>query len=122
MKYSNAIKSLRASLKALIETKKDCRRQIQALGPDPATGPQRSVLKTDYNVYTRPKVRAACLALGFLKGVPYLAMEPKCYEPPPAGLVLTTIQAALGDDEALRAEWTIDKIITLLDVPQQEAA
>ena len=121
MKNSNAIKYLRAALKALVESKNDCRHQIQALGRDPSTGFKRSLLRADYNAFTRPKARAVCLAIGFLKGVPYLTMERTCHEPPPLGLVLTMIHAALGEDEALRAEWTINKLVGLTTT-QQEAA
>ena len=52
-------------------------------------------------------------------------MEPKCFDDhqPSCGYILDLIHEALGNDEALKAEWDQEKLIDLIFVaPKQEAA
>ncbi len=132
-KHTHAIRNLRQSLAELTNQKRQVKGQIQALKLDaagkrrPETGPERSRLWMDYVWATRPHARAIHLALGMLQGTPYSAMEPRCAKdnPPPTYGIFKAIQAACGEDEALKAEWTLERIQAHIDGKQptvQEAA
>jgi len=122
-KHKHAIKNLRQTLAELTEMKRQVKAQILGLRFDasgkrrPETGPERDQLWQGYVWSTRPLARAVHLALGFLRGTPYLAMEPKCAEdgPPPLYGVLKAIQNACGDDEALKTEWTLERLQKLVE-------
>jgi hypothetical protein len=128
----HAIQSIRQTLATLTEQKRQVKTQIQALKFDasgnrkPETGPERDELWRSYVWSVRPLARAAHLALGFLRGTPYLAMEPKCAEddPPPLYGVLKALEKACGEDEALKVEWTLQRLRKLVEeAPMaQEAA
>ena len=69
--------------------------------------------------------RHCLIALTLLRGRPYHSCEPKCGEEnhPSCGYILNLIHNAIGDDEALKAEWTQERIIDLVLMPEnQEAA
>jgi hypothetical protein len=125
-KHTNAIRILRTQLKDLTAEKRRILEEIRKLKEaGPATGPERSGLRWGYNYSTRWKARANHLASGLLRGVPYVAMEKKSDEAPPCHAVYKTIQAAFGEDEALKAEWTLERVTELLkrdSVASQEAA
>lgn len=123
-KHSAAIKQIRTTLKTLAAEKPRLRAEVQALkyGPDglrrPETGQQRYWLKQEYNWSVRPEVRATMLAYGLLRGVPYRTMEPKSCAGElqyMIGRVLKAIHRAIGDDEALKAEWSIDRVESLIN-------
>lgn len=122
-KHSAAIKQIRTTLKELAAEKPKLRAEVQALkfGADgarrPETGPQRYRLKQEYNWSVRPEVRAALLAYGLLRGTPYRKMEPKSGEGelhPIIGRVLKAIHKAIVDNDALKSEWTIDRVESLI--------
>ena len=122
-KHKHAIENIRKSLANLTEQKRQVKAQIQGLKFDaagqrhPETGPERDQLWQGYVWSTRPLARAAHLALGFLRGTPYKAMEPRCAEdsPPPLYGALKAIHAACGEDESLKAEWTLERIQKLVE-------
>lgn len=130
--HKQAIQNIRQKLVDLTDEKRQVKARINALRFDaagkrrPETGPERSQLWAEYIWHTRPKARAAHLALGFLRGTPYKAMEPRCAPDgaPPLYGVLQTIHAACGDDKELIAEWTLGRIQKLVSEPAaaQEAA
>lgn len=131
-KHKHAIKNIRQTLADLTEHKRHVKAQIQALRLDPAgkrrpeTGPERDQLWQSYVGSMRPLARAAHLALGFLRGTPYQAMEARCAEdsPPPLYGVLKLIHTAFGEDEELKAEWTakrIEKLVTEASAAQVAA-
>lgn len=130
--YKHAIINIRQTLATLTDEKRKVKAAIEALKFDasgkrrPETGPERDQLWHDYTWRTRPQARAAHLALGFLRGTPYKAMEPKCAMDgaPPLYGVLQTIHTACGDDKELIAEWTLGRIQKLVSEPAaaQEAA
>ena len=117
-KHKHAINNIRQTIKALTEHKRQVKAEIQALKFDaegkrrPETGPERDRLWLDYTWSRRPLARAAHLALGMLRGTPYKEMESRCAEnsPPPLYGMLKAVHEALGDDEALKAEWTLGRI------------
>lgn len=90
----------------------------------PETGPER------YSLWNEKReagfeARHCLLAIGLLKDRSYQSMEPKCFDDhqPSCSYILSLIHEALGDDEALKAEWTQEKIIDLIFVvPKREAA
>jgi len=111
-KHSHAIHNLRQRIHELTGLKR-------------GTGQKRALIRADYNALVRPKARAVHLASGLLRGVPYLAMEDRCHEEPPVYGVYKAIREAFGEDEELRAEWTLERVQGLLLRPQealQEAA
>lgn len=122
-KHKDAIRTIRATIKTLQQEKPKLRAEIHALkfGPGgerrPETGPQRYGLRQAYVEQVRPSIRANLLAYGLLRGVPYTKMEPKrCggelfYMP---GRVLRALHAAIGDDAALKAEWTVERVSSLI--------
>jgi len=120
-KHSAAIKNIRMTLKTLRAEKPQLRAEIQALkfGPNgerrPETGPTRHSMKTYYNWNTRPEIRATNLAYGFLRGVPYSKMEPKTETGWQIARVLKAIHTAIGDDEELKAEWTLDRLLKFFE-------
>lgn len=119
-KHKDAIKQLRTSIKDLADNGRKTKAEIRALKYDPdgkrrpETGPERHQKKVDYDYYVRPKARAALLAYGLLRGMPYPVMESKCKEPPSVFGVHKAIQEALGDAEETKAEWTLDRVQKLL--------
>lgn len=124
-KHSHAIHNLRRVLHELTELKRETVSEIQGLKGKPGTGKERSHLRNDYNDLVRPKARAVHLALGLLKGTPYVSMEARCHEEPPVYGVYKALREAFGKDEELRSEWTLERVQGLLKRPeaaQQEAA
>lgn len=133
-KYKDAIKNIRKALEALTEEKRQTKAQIQGLKFNeagerrPETGPERDRIWQSYVWGTRPQARAAHLALGLLRGRPYKAMEARCHEdsPPPLYGILKAIHEACGENADLKAEWSLDRIRTLvekgIDPVAQEAA
>jgi hypothetical protein len=81
----------------------------------PETGPERYSLWADKRA-TGHEARHCILAMGLLKERPYLSMEPACHEDhkPSCGYILDLIHEALGDDKALKAEWTQERIVDLI--------
>ncbi len=122
-KHKHAIKNIRKALKDLTEEKRQAKAQILGLKYDaagnrrPETGPERDGIWQSYVWGTRPHARAAHLALGFLRGRPYKAMETRCHEGSPLPMygILKAIHAACGEDETLKGEWTLDRIRKLID-------
>lgn len=133
-KHKDAIKNIRKALKDLTEEKRQTKAQILGLKYDaagerrPDTGPERDRIWQSYVCGTRPQARAAHLALGLLRGRPYKAMEARCHEdsPPPLYGILHVIHEACGEDKDLKAEWTLERIRSLIekgiDPVAQEAA
>ena len=124
-KHSHAIRNLRNSIKAFAEEGRSTRSQIGALKQQPETGPKRHGLKVDYDYFVRRKARAALLAYGLLRDIPYEAMEPKCTEAPSGSMVYKAIQEAFDKDEEQKAEWSLIRVQDLLSpasVSQEEAA
>lgn len=131
-KHKHAINNIRQNLTTLTDEKRKVKAAIQALKFDadgkrrPETGPDRSQLWHDYTWRTRPQARAAHLALGFLRGTPYKAMESACAPDnmPPLYAVLQHIHTACGEDKELAAEWTLARIQKLIEepAPAREAA
>jgi hypothetical protein len=133
-KHKDAIKNIQQALKYLHEQKRQTKARILSLKYDaagnrrPETGPERDGIWQSYVWGTRPQVRLAHLALGFLKGRSYKAMEPCCHpENPPSHYgILEAIHAACGEDAVLKAEWTLTRIRKLIeegtDPAAQEAA
>lgn len=133
-KHKDAIKNIKQALKDLHEQKRQTKAQILSLKYDaagnrrPETGPERDGIWQSYVWGTRPQARAAHLALGFLRGRPYKAMETKCVadNPPPVYGIMKAIHAACGEDETLKAEWPLERIRKLIeegvDPVAQEAA
>ncbi len=119
-KHKDAIKNIRITLKALVSEKAKLRAEIQAIkfGPNgvyrPETGPTRHAMKQTYNWQVRPEVRATLLAYGFLRGLSYSKMEAKSGSGVHLSRVLKAIHTAIGDDEALKAEWTSDRVFKLV--------
>ena len=117
------------ALRALREARKAGGRQTlgkRFLKPfkRPETGPERYALWNDKR-WEGYEARHCLLAIGLLKGRSYLSMEPKCFDDhqPSCSYILSLIHEALGEDEALKAEWTQEKLIDLIFVaPKQEAA
>lgn len=126
-KHKHAIKNLRHTLADLNADKRQVKAEIQALKLDeagqrrPETGPERDRLWQSYTWLKRPLARAAHLAIGFLRGTPYRAMEPKCAQDnlPPLYGILTAILMACGDDEDLKAEWTMARLQKLTEEASQ---
>jgi hypothetical protein len=90
----------------------------------PETGSERFWLR-DASLADRREIRHTHLAIGLLMERPYLSMEPKCHESnkPSCAYILDLIHEALGENEALKAEWTQEKIVDLILVtPKREAA
>lgn len=90
----------------------------------PETGSERWSLWVDKRA-NREEIRHLNLAIGLLMERPYLSMEPKCDEgnKPSCALILDLIIDALGDNEALKAEWSQEKVVELILVaPKREAA
>lgn len=129
-KHKTAIENIRKTLAELTQQKREVKSAIQALRTDaagkrrPETGPERDSLWRGYVYSTRPLARAAHLALGMLRGTPYMAMEPKTESSPPLYGILEAIHEACGEDEALKAEWTLDRIRKIVEASKssQEAA
>ncbi len=121
-KHKDAIKNIRKALSDLNEEKRQTKAQILSLKYDaagerrPDTGPERDRIWQSYVWGTRPQARAAHLALGFLRGRSYKAMEASCHEdsPPPLYGILKAIHAACGEDADLKAEWTLERIQKLV--------
>jgi hypothetical protein len=136
-KHKAAIKNLRLRIKTLAQEKPKLRAEIRALKFDaegnrrPETGGQRWSLKASYNEGARLNARAALIAYGILRGVPYKVMESSAspdkygYRWLPSG-VLSEIHQAIGDDAELKAEWTHDRVVSIIidgiDPVAQEAA
>jgi len=136
-KHKDAIKNLRLRLKTLAQAKATLRTDIRALTFDlegkrrPETGGERHQMKRLYNEGTRPDARAALLAYGLLRGIPYVRMEATAC-PDKYGYhwllssVLYEIHLAMGDDAVLKAEWTDERVESIikdgLDPIAQEAA
>lgn len=136
-KHKDAIKNLRLKLKGLVEAKPKLRAEIHALKFDaegkrrPETGPERHGLKQSYNERVRPEIRTVLLAYGILRGIPYKRMESKAC-PDKYGFqqlaswTLYEIHQACGDNAELKAEWTEDRVRSIihegLDPVAQEAA
>lgn len=90
----------------------------------PETGSERWSLWNDKRA-NRSEIRHLQLAIGLLMERPYLSMEPRCDESskPSCAYILDLIHEALGEDTALKAEWTQEKIVELILVaPKREAA
>lgn len=80
-------------------------------------GPTRHLIRMGYIATTRRKARASLLAYGLLRGKPYRSMEPVS-EP---GLlaytvynVVDAIHKACGENEVLKAEWTLARVKSLV--------
>lgn len=122
-KHKHAIENLRRSLAELTDKKRQVKAQIHTLRTDasgkrrPETGSERDQLWQSYVWSTRPLARATHLALGMLRGTPYSAMEPRNTEGhgPPLYGVLKAIHTACGEDETLKAEWTLERIQKLVE-------
>lgn len=124
-KHKYAIRNLRLKLKDLSKVKPKLRAEIHALKFDaegkrrPDTGPTRYSMKEDYRYRTRPGIRAAMVAFGILRGLPYKRIEPKA-DTTTYGYyylqvtVLREIHAACGEDEALKAEWTEARVKSII--------
>ncbi len=138
-KHKAAIKNLRLRIKTLAEEKPKLRAAVHALKFDlegkrrPETGEARYDLKRAYNEGTRPEIRAALLAYGILRGVPYKAMESSTGTSPDKygyrwlfSSVVYELHKAMGDDAELKAEWTDKRVEALIktgiDPVAQEAA
>jgi hypothetical protein len=135
--YKAAIKNLKARIKTLAGEKARLRSELHMLKFDvegkrhPETGGKRWSLRASYNEGSRLEARAALVAYGILRGVPYKAMEPSAspdkygYRWLPGG-VLSEIHQAIGDDAELKAEWTHDRVLSIIldgvDPVAQEAA
>jgi hypothetical protein len=119
-RHSDAIKKIRQTLKTLVGEKVNLRKEIHALKFDgegkrrPETGPKRHSLKESYNWHTRPEARATLVAYGLLRGVPYAKMEPKTESGVQLSRVLKALHEAIGDNEALKADWTMDRVCKLI--------
>lgn len=112
-KYTAAIRHLKNTIKELAACKRASLGQLQ--------GRELHAARMTYNWFDRPKVRAALLAYGLLREIPYERMEGKCEVPPPAHLVLKHIHEAL--DPELKAEWSQDRVCALLQpTAKKEAA
>lgn len=136
-KHKAAIKNLRLRIKTLTQEKADLRTEIRALKFDadgnrrPETGGQRQALRTFYNEGARLEARASLVAYGILRGIPYRKVEAKTcpdkfgYARLP-GEVFSEIHRAIGDDSELKAEWTHDRVVSIIidgtDPVAQEAA
>ncbi len=114
-KHFHAIQVLRQRLSELTAIKREEWEKIRRLKNEPGTGVVRSRLHNDYNDLFRPRARAIHLANGLLRGVPYLAMEVRCWRKPPLYRVYEAIQEAFGEDKDLRAEWTLERVQGLLE-------
>jgi hypothetical protein len=129
-KYSDAIKKIRITLKALAAEKPKLREEIRQLkfGPNgerrPETGPERCNKKTAYNLNVRPNIRTHLLAYGLLRDVPYVKMEPTTGPLPYwfVSNILHDIHEAIGDNAELKAEWTEERIVKLLERPAPAAS
>lgn len=77
-------------------------------------GLQRSLVWRDKRVVGHA-TRHALLALGLLRGRPYLTLERQCQTPPQHRLVLDFIHEAVGPD--LRVDWTYDRVVDLIGWP-----
>lgn len=123
-KHSAAIRKIKQTIRELSGKRAEVRSEILALKFDqqgrrrPETGQDRYWLKENYCWGERRLIRANLLAYGFLRDVPYKVMEPISVqgqrEP---GMVLKALHAAIGDDESLKAEWTMDRVYKLFDEP-----
>jgi hypothetical protein len=124
-KHKDAIKKLRLKLKGLAEVMPKLREEILTLKFDaegkrrPDTGPQRYLMRLGYKERVRPNIRTALVACGLLRGIPYKRIEPKAdpYTYSTANLrasVLAEIHEALGEDAALRAEWTKERVKAII--------
>lgn len=119
-KHKDAIKHIRQEIKDLSAKKPEVRASIRELKYDPQgnrrpeTGPQRSQLKQDYDYQTRARLRVLYTAYGLLRGRPYLAMERTCNEEISVAWVHKIILAAIGQDEALQADWPLDRVVSLI--------
>jgi hypothetical protein len=89
----------------------------------PETGSERWSL-WDAKRGTGHEARHCLLAMGLLKETPYLVMERTCHEDhkPSCAYILDLIHEALGDDEALKAEWTQERIVDLILMVSKQAA
>lgn len=120
--YKNAIQNLKQTLKTLTDKKRDLRREIHELkftsGGErrPETGPQRDALWASYQWRGRPQARAAHIAYGLLRGLPYGVIEPvHTQKPLLPSLILATILAAFpAEEKVLKDEWTMDRVTSLL--------
>lgn len=141
-KHRAAIKNLRLRIKTLAEEKPKLRAAVHALKFDlegkrrPETGGARYDLKRAYNEGTRPEIRAALLAYGILRGVPYKVMESSTGTSPDkygyrwlfrsVVSVVYELHQAMEDDAELKAEWTAQRVEALIktgiDPVVQEAA
>lgn len=89
----------------------------------PETGPDRYVHWNDKRGVGWD-ARHCILAMGLLKEMPYSRMEPGCHDTnkPSCSYILDLIHQALGDNEALKAEWTQEKLVELVLVAQKKKA
>lgn len=88
----------------------------------PETGNQRYALWNDKREVGR-EARHCLLAMGFLKDRPYRTLEPEGSSYPSISTIYDLIQEAQGDNEALKAELTEQRIADWLEAKaKQEAA
>jgi hypothetical protein len=118
-KYSHAIHNLRQRLHELTKLKRETTSEIRKLKGKSGTGCERSNLWSDYNTWVRPKARYIHLASGLLREVPYVTMEPRCHEEPSVYGVYEAIKKAFGEDKELEAEWTLERVQSLLERPEE---
>jgi Ser-tRNA(Ala) deacylase AlaX len=117
-KHTQAVQFLKAQLKETIVQKRTMQEEIRKLKAEgPSTGPARHTLRWNYNWTWRWRARAYHVAECILRGVPYAAIERNACEPPVWG-VHKVLQEAFKDDDAQRAEWTLDRVKELLTVPE----
>lgn len=114
MLYRDAIKKLRTQALESIASKRTMLAEVRALTGQPGSGPERSRLRNHYAANVKPQVRATWLALGFLKGIPYTSMEPKCSAPPLQWGTWKVINAAL-EGTPLQEEWPLERVYGLFD-------
>ena len=87
----------------------------------PETGSERYDLWNSKRT-TGFETRHLLLAMGLLKETPYSKMEPGCIHPPSCAYILDLIHEALGDNEALKSEWTQERIVDLVLVSAKREA
>lgn len=119
-KHKDAIRHIRQEIKDLSAKKPEVRASIRELKYDPQgnrrpeTGSQRSQLKQDYDYRVKARLRVLYTAYGLLRGRPYLAMERTCNEEISCAWVHRVIHEAMAQDEALKAEWPLDRVVSLI--------
>lgn len=122
MKHTAAIRYLKQKIKIQGEKRASFRKIILDKKFDeqgnrrPETGPIRNTLREDYIWTVRRWTRAYLLAYGFLRGKSYKSMESKSEMPSYylANSVLAAVHEACQEDTALKAEWTMERVLKLI--------